>query len=233
MTNSRITLTGFKEWAAVIRALEEGDQICLIRKGSKENRRFDLQQRRFWLVPSYTHQSEEMLQPPFRKYIEETEQHRERLGKNQVRINSWAESRFLMTINKMERLNWLTDHTVYSPQCFQERFQYRPGQVLYLLVIRVYNLSEPRFLTLASTNGELGEEEKQQLEREHERNRRGMLKYFQTDTGERSDWVQLQQRIPLAADNPAVADADFEQRKQTLKQRFVREDEDQPEPWLF
>lgn len=232
MTSSRVTLAGFREWAAVIRALEEGDQTCLIRKGSKENKRFDLRQRRFWLVPSYIQQSEEMFQPPYRKYIEETNEQRSQLGENRVRISSWAEARFLMTIKKMERLNWLTDHTVYSPQCFQERFQFRPGQVLYLLVVRVFNLSEPRFLPLPSSNGEGSEEEVEEAP-EHERNRRGMLKYHETGTEEGSDWVQLQQRIPLAADNPAVPDADFEQRKETIRERFVLQDEDRPEPWLF
>ena len=51
-----------KEWAAVCRALEEGRQSVLLRKGGiiEETRDFALVERRFLLFPTYEHQDEDV-----------------------------------------------------------------------------------------------------------------------------------------------------------------------------
>jgi len=208
MVDPRIVLTGFKEWSSVIRALENGDQICLLRKGPRDESPFDLSRRRFWLVPTYAHQSEESLQPIYRGCLEETVAEREEHAADRIRLQSWVEARALISIRSMERLNWLTDHTVYSPRCLQERFQFQAGECIHLLIVRTYSLPDPRIL-----------EKKPEYETCA---RRG---------GRR--WVQLDQRIPLQTDNPALDEAAFEEQKQALHERFVREGDDQPRPLLF
>ncbi|MFW6125399.1 MAG: DUF1802 family protein, partial [Pirellulales bacterium] len=52
-----------KEWAAVCRALEEGRQTLLLRKGGihEEGGRFELAHHQFWLFPTYEHQRHDRL----------------------------------------------------------------------------------------------------------------------------------------------------------------------------
>lgn len=209
MADPRVVQTAFKEWSTVIRGLEEGDQICLIRKGPEEAKRFPMENRRFWLLPTYRHQSEDMIQPIYRQYLDETEEEREEVGENAVRMQSWAEAKTLLKIRKNERLNWLTDYVIYSPQCLQTRFQVQPNEAVHLLIARVYNLPDPRVLPSKPE--------------------------YSICTNDNPDaaWTQIDQRIPLQADNPAVGEAEFQERKEEIRQRFIRDGDNKPSPMMF
>src|SRR5262249_3398574 len=54
-----------KEWAAIVHALLEGEQIVDVRKGGlhEDGRHFDLPARRFFLSPTAKHQKPELLKP--------------------------------------------------------------------------------------------------------------------------------------------------------------------------
>lgn len=208
MVDPRVVLTSFKEWGAVIKGLEEGDQTCIIRRGKKKEDIFDLSVRRFWLVPSYSHQKEDYIQPMYRDYLEECDQDQGEAGKGKILVQSWAEAKTVIKITKNQRLNWLTDHTIYSPRCYQERFQLQPNEALHMLIVRAYKLDDPRILDEPDGYEDC------------------------TATGG-PRWIDLRQRIPLNPDNPAIPDDDFEERKQALRDRFIREDEQQPDPILF
>lgn len=209
MADPRVTLTAFKEWAAVIRGLEQGDQICLIRLGKKDDKRFPMDRRRFWLLPTYRHQTEDSIQPLYRDYVSETEQEREEHGEDHVRLGSWAEAKTLLKIEKNERLNWLTDYVAYSPRCLQNRFQTQPNEAVHLLVVRVYNLPDPRILDAKPEYRSC------------------------SDSNPENAWAKLQQRIPLQSKNPAVGEAEFEKRKEEIKERFIREGDGKPDPMMF
>jgi hypothetical protein len=208
MVDSRIVLTAFKEWGAVIRALEEGDQTCIIRKGPRKEDIFDLSNRRFWLVPNYQHQTEEYIQPIYRDYLEDCEEQLADAGPDKVHVQCWVQAKTVIKITKNQRMNWLTDHTIYSPRCFQHRFQLQPGEALHMLVVRAYQLDDPRILEQPEGYSDC------------------------TDQGG-SRWLELRQRIPLNPDNPALSDDEFEDRLNTLREKFIRDDERQPEPILF
>ncbi|MFB6345629.1 MAG: DUF1802 family protein [bacterium] len=208
MVDQRVVLLGFKEWGAVIRALEEGDQTCIIRKGPKKEDQFDLSNRRFWLVPTYSHQKEDYIQPFYRDYLTESEEQQAEAGEDKVHVQCWVQAKTVIKITKNQRLNWVTDHTIYSPRCLQERFQLQPNEALHMLVVRAYQLSDPRRLDAPDGYDEC------------------------TAQGGES-YVQLKQRIPLTRDNPAISDEEFEERKTALKEKFIREDEQQPDPLLF
>ena len=62
----------FKEWAVVVHALLEGEQILDVRKGGlhEEGRHFALQSTRFWLYPTAEHQKAELLKEPYRHWID-------------------------------------------------------------------------------------------------------------------------------------------------------------------
>src|SRR4051812_30851462 len=54
-----------KEWASVCRALEEGRQMLLLRKGGiyESAGEFEVEHREFLLFPTYLHQNVKMLKP--------------------------------------------------------------------------------------------------------------------------------------------------------------------------
>lgn len=208
MVDPRVVLTAYKEWGAVIQALEEGNQICLIRKGPKKKDVFDLSNRRFWLVPTYSHQKEDYIQPIYREYLQESEENQAEAGEGKVHVQCWVQAKTLIKITKNQRMNWITDHTIYSPRCLQERYQLQPNEALHMLVVRAYKLNDSRLLDKPDGLDEC------------------------TALGG-DQWVELKQRIPLSQDNPAVSDEEFEKRKQALRKKFIREDEQQPEPLMF
>lgn len=209
MADPRVVQTAFKEWSAVIRGLEEGDQICLIRKGPEDARRFPMENRRFWLLPTFKHQNEDMIQPFYRNYISDTEEEREETGENSVRLQSWAEAKTLLKIRKNERLNWLTDYVAYSPRCLQTRFQLQPNEAVHLLIVRAYSLPDPRILPAQPEHSECTKDDPE------------------------GAWTTIEQRIPLQADNPAVGETEFQKRKEEIRQRFIREGDSVPKPLMF
>ncbi|MFB6354970.1 MAG: DUF1802 family protein [bacterium] len=209
MADPRVALDAFKEWGAVIKALENGDQIGILRRGHEDKPRFSYSRRRFWLIPTYDHQKEDYIQPLYRDYVSESEQERDEAGDDHIRVSSWVQAKTMLKIEKNERLNWLTDYVVYSPRALQERFQLQPNEALYFLIVRVYNLPDPRILN-------------QQPE------------YGTCSSGNPDDaWVELKQRIPMQADNPAIDLAEFEERKNKIRARLIRDEDEREEPMLF
>src|SRR5947208_3324999 len=61
-----------KEWAVVVHALLEGEQILDVRKGGlrEEGRHFGVHATRLWLYPTAEHQKSELLKEPYRHWIE-------------------------------------------------------------------------------------------------------------------------------------------------------------------
>jgi len=209
MADPRVVQTAFKEWSVVIRGLEEGDHICLIRKGLEDDKRFPMENRRFWLLPTFRHQSEDMIQPLYRDYLDATKAERDEAGDNAVRMQSWAEAKTLLKIRKNERLNWLTDYVAYSPRCLQTRFQLQPNEAVHLLIARIYSLPDPRVLPTKPEYSECTRDDPD------------------------GAWTEIEQRIPLQADNPAVGEAEFQERKEEIRNRFIRDGDSSPSPMMF
>ena len=61
-----------KEWAAIVHALLEGEQIVDVRKGGlrEDGRHFDVTSRCLWLYPTAEHQRAELLKPAYRHWID-------------------------------------------------------------------------------------------------------------------------------------------------------------------
>src|SRR6516164_4165918 len=80
-----------KEWAVICRALGEGRQAILLRKGgiTESEGEFRLEHRRFWLYPTYLHQQQDGITADARAMLEEVEQQRPPQGV--VRLEHFAE----------------------------------------------------------------------------------------------------------------------------------------------
>jgi hypothetical protein len=135
-----------KEWDIVCRALESGRQILLLRKGGiyEAAGEFELEHRRFLLFPTFLHQNLAMLKPAaqagFRAVSAEP---------SEVRLSAAAEVTDIIPLTSRPAMDSLDDEHVWTKPLIDMRFNYKPQNPLYLLLLRVYRLSVPR--TIANT----------------------------------------------------------------------------------
>jgi hypothetical protein len=131
----------FKEWAVICRALAEGRQALILRKGgvAETGGDFAVEHTRFWLFPTYVHQKPEALKPEALPLLHSAEADRPPAGA--VRLSHFAEAtgayhvRDLVGALKIDRLH------LWSRETVEARFRYRqPG--LFVLPVRVYRVPE-------------------------------------------------------------------------------------------
>jgi len=133
--------TAFKEWAVICAALAQGKQALILRKGgiAEDSGDFRVEQPRFWLFPTYTHQQQTGICPDAAPLWAEVEQTRPPAGI--VRLSHWAEATGIYHLHD-ELPALLIGHLhLWSDETVRKRFAYRaPG--LYVLAVRVYRAAE-------------------------------------------------------------------------------------------
>jgi hypothetical protein len=137
-----------KEWAVICRALAEGRQAILIRKGgiAESSGEFAVEQRRFWLFPTYVHQQKAGIVPEAASLLEQAEADHPPTGI--VRLTHFAEAVGIYHVRELAEAWKLTGLHCWSPQTVQSRFEYRrPG--LSVLAVRVYRA--PQVFDLPNT----------------------------------------------------------------------------------
>lgn len=131
-----------KEWAVICKALAEGRQALVLRKGgiAEEAGEFRLEQTRFWLFPTYTHQQEPAgLRPDAAPLLEEAL--RERPAEGVVRLSHFAEVTGVYHVRDLTAALLLAHLHLWSDETVRKRFAYRaPG--LYVLPVRVWRAAE-------------------------------------------------------------------------------------------
>jgi hypothetical protein len=127
----------FKEWAVVCRALAEGRQALILRKGgiAEDAGEFRLEQTRFWLYPTYVHQQRDGIKCEALPLLRQAEA--ERPPDGSVRLSHFAEVVGVYHLRDLTGALALDDLHVWSRETVQARFVYRrPG--LFVLPVRVY-----------------------------------------------------------------------------------------------
>jgi hypothetical protein len=136
----------FKEWAVVCRALEEGAQSIILRKGGIDegSEGFRVRHREFWLFPTQFHQRPEQLIPDARPLLDRATAESPPAGT--IPIGEYVVVSDVREINDESLLDRLADLHIWSRETVAQRFHYRqPG--LFLLIARVYRLPQPLLLT--------------------------------------------------------------------------------------
>jgi hypothetical protein len=127
----------FKEWAVVCRALAEGKQALILRKGgiAEAGGAFRVEHARFWLYPTYAHQQEGGITEEARALLGQALADRPPAGV--VRLSHFAEVPCVYHVEDLKKAWKLAGLHVWSQDTVEERFHYRtPG--LYVLPVRVY-----------------------------------------------------------------------------------------------
>ena len=142
-----MNMLALKEWSIVCRALENGRQSILLRKGGileyKEG--FEISQKIFLLYPTLEHQSREYLQ---QDYLQEIELLLKNNGPNfdQDKINTitiLARIEGMQEFNDETKLSKLEKYHIWNEKYVNMRMSYNPKKPMNALLLRIYKLPEP------------------------------------------------------------------------------------------
>ena len=181
---------GLKEWAVVCRALEQGRQTVLLRKGGiyEAAGEFELENREFLLFPTYLHQNLKMLKPSEHAGFEPRSAEPE-----QVSISAAGVVTDILALKSRAQVDAIDDEHVWTPPLIDMRFNYRPENPLYLLLVRAYRLPQPA--TLANTPAYAG----------------------------CKSWVPLDQAVDVGDAQPVLDDAMYDARRGSIIDRVSHE----------
>lgn len=171
-----------KEWATVLKAMGEGRQILLFRKGGiiERHDEFEVESPEFFLYPTYLHQAPEKLQTEFQPWIAETE-----AGRNhpkQVEVSLYATVEKVMLAKGIERLRDLTDAHIWAPEFVEKAWSWAPEKPAYILFLRVYKMASPQMIDDLPEYG-------------------GCI-----------SWIDLREALPVGQLTPVLSDAEFAAR---------------------
>ena len=135
-----------KEWQSVCRALAEGRQTILLRKGGIQEGPdgFAITHERFALLPTRLHQDADMLKPSARALIDGGEDEPATFD-----LTHGGEVADIHVVPSREALDRLDNLHVWNEKYLDLRWNYKPERPLYLTVVRAFALATPT--TLANT----------------------------------------------------------------------------------
>jgi len=131
-----------KEWAVICRALADGRQGILLRKGgiAENGGEFQVEHTRFWLFPTYVHQQRDGVEPEALPLLEQAVATRPPEGT--LRLEHFAEVGGIYQLHDVVSVLKLSPLHIWSDETARARFHYKaPG--LYVLAVRVYRLPQP------------------------------------------------------------------------------------------
>jgi hypothetical protein len=132
-----------KEWAAVCRALADGRQSVVLRKGgiAETTGEFQLEHPRFWLYPTFLHEQRAGLDVDAWPLLEQAE--KERPPQGTVRLTHFAEATGgVIHLQTLPAAALTAGLHVLSPDAVRSRFEYkRPG--LSVVPLRVFRVPAP------------------------------------------------------------------------------------------
>ena len=174
---------GLKEWAVVCQALESGRQIMLLRKGGiyEAAGEFEVENREFLLFPTYLHQNAQMLKSEAREGLEKRD-----AEPGEVTLTAAGVVTDILQLANREQMERIDAEHIWARPLIDMRFNYRPENPLYLLLVRAYRLHSP--VTIANTPSYAG----------------------------CKSWVPLDAPIEIGGALPVLDDARYELKRKTI-----------------
>jgi hypothetical protein len=140
-------MLALKEWSIICKALEDGNQTILLRKGGilEYKKGFEIRQKSFLLFPTLEHQAEEYLQS---KYLQ-TYDLLLRGNKSQDIQNK---TNTVLVLARIEAIQEFHDHEmlpklekyhIWNEKYVNMRMNYNPKKPMNALLLRVYKLPQP------------------------------------------------------------------------------------------
>lgn len=142
-----MSMLALKEWSIICKAMEEGKQTILLRKGGilEYKKGFEISQKLFLLYPTLEHQTAEYLQS---NYLQDYELLLKRNSSeivqdkvNTIRIIARIEA--MQEFHDHEILSKLEKYHIWNEKYVNMRMSYNPKKPMNALLLRVYKLPEP------------------------------------------------------------------------------------------
>lgn len=137
------TAAALKEWAVVNRALREGRQVFLLRKGGlvEKDQAFAPREKEFYIFPTFEHQNPIDLRPEFAEWPAAAERLRPPPGG--VDIDVFARADETRTVTDAAALRRLLPRAVWSESFYEKRLAYKPENPLTLVFLRCFRAPQP------------------------------------------------------------------------------------------
>jgi hypothetical protein len=136
-------MQALKEWAVVCKALEEGRQVVLLRKGGilEYKQGFEVKHEKFLLFPTFEHQSRDHLQADYADKLDKVLKEQPAAGTNV--ITSYAEVVDIKEISDRAALKPLEKYHVWNESYVNARMDYNSKKPMSAILLRVFKLDKP------------------------------------------------------------------------------------------
>ncbi len=136
-------MQALKEWAVVCRALEEGRQVVLLRKGGilEYRKGFEVKHEKFLLFPTFEHQSKDHLQADNAGKLDDVLKGQPEAGRNV--ITAYAQAVEVKEITDRAALHSLSRYHVWNESYVNARMDYNPKKPMSVILLRVFKLDKP------------------------------------------------------------------------------------------
>ena len=142
-----LTQPALKEWSAAVRALLDGRQTVLLRKGGIHEKRFAVTASRFLLFPTVAHSHAERVRPEHRDLLDAAAGDS---TDDALVIRAGAKVVAAVEVNQPERLEEIASLHIWTAESVREdRLDFRPKHRLTALVVQASPLVEPLRLARA------------------------------------------------------------------------------------
>lgn len=179
-----------KEWAIILKAMSEGRQILLLRKGGllEKNGHFKVEHTEFFIYPTYLHQHRRGIVPDWKAKLEYLRAAPP--PECEVILSHYVVVQKMFKVTDPDRVHTLSDFHVLNNEEIQKRFFYGRAPGLHLILARVYQLPKPFRIPIRPSYA-----------------------------GCRS-WVDLGQELPTSGCRPVLDDDAFEREARRITDRI-------------
>lgn len=145
----------FKEWASIVQALAQGEQILILRKGGvhEKGKTFGVSYTEFFLFPTFEHQNQKDLKPRGQKLLQETllkyQPSSQPFPRETGRGLGWGVPiRYYCAV---ENSFWISDEKalreleafhIWSWDSIKARFDWGEEKGIFGIIVRVFSLPE-------------------------------------------------------------------------------------------
>jgi hypothetical protein len=158
-------MIALKEWAIICKALEDGRQILLLRKGGimEYRKGFEVKHNEFLLYPTFEHQSMESIKAEYKEKLKEILEEQNKYTKkekdkdkgyknfnidNTNIIKLFAKVEDVVEISEKVTLAELRDYHIWSDEYVMMRMNYNPSKPMSILLLRIYKIKEPLIIDI-------------------------------------------------------------------------------------
>ena len=176
-----------KEWAVTVRALADGQQILLLRKGGihEGSQEFRVIHPDFLLYPTFEHQRKDLLREEYRPSLAEILVEPRQEG--QLTFTHWARAAEVIEVSEQSKVDQLAPYHIWTDAYAQARLNWKPMLPLSIMLLRVFQLERPVTVPL--------------------------LPEYNGCTS----WVEVLTRVPLGRLVPVLPEDEFQRRVDEVK----------------